>query len=194
MSRLNIERLKNTPEFRALSAKAKLWIETYVQSALDLGEPDPIFATLSAYETTAGENARTLSYKILGQKKIKNALRVWRNKSKREVALEEIAAELEKTPPGSAARRRLLAAKAKLLAKKGNTKMYKQWNRSSALAPEAVGAINTAISDAVEKAIQYFNETEVAKTLDDVQRKEAIRLIAAGVTTQIVGIAESLKA
>jgi hypothetical protein len=95
-------------------------VETYIQSTLDLGEPDPIFATLSAYETTAGENARTLSYTILGQKKVQAALQVWKNygKSKSRIALEEIEAEISTTRPGSITRRRLLAAKASLLAKK----------------------------------------------------------------------------
>ncbi|SRR6266576_563090 len=108
--RMTILELERTSEFRSLSVKQKLWLQTYVQSFIDCGGLDPILATQSAYQTQ-GENARTFSYQLLRNRKIQATLRVFWNfgKSKRGIFLDDLQAEIAAARPGSAARERLIA-------------------------------------------------------------------------------------
>jgi hypothetical protein len=107
---MTLPELEQTSEFRALSAKQKLWLQTYVQSFIDCGGLDPILATQSAYQTR-GENARTFAYQLLRNKKIQATLRVFWNfgKSKRGIFLDDLQAEIQASRPGSAVRERLIA-------------------------------------------------------------------------------------
>jgi hypothetical protein len=98
-----IDKLSQTAEFRALSARQQFWLRTYIESG-----SDAVLATQAAYDTE-GENARTFGYQVLRNNKIKKALRVFLNfgKSKRTILLEDLKADIEATKPGSVARARL---------------------------------------------------------------------------------------
>src|SRR5882762_6944769 len=108
-SRMTLQALEQTAEFRALSVKQRFWVQTYVQSLVD-GIVDPVLATQSAY-ATEGENARTFSYQLRRNRKIQATLRVFWNfgKSKRGIFLDDLQAEIAAARPGSAARERLIA-------------------------------------------------------------------------------------
>jgi hypothetical protein len=108
--RMTHSELEQTPEFRSLSVKQKFWVTTYLQSLIDCGMVDPILATQAAYQNE-GENARTMSYYVLRNKKVQATLRVFLNfgKSKRGVFIDDLKAEIEASRPGSAVRERLIA-------------------------------------------------------------------------------------
>jgi hypothetical protein len=107
-SRMTRLALEQTPEFRALSVKGQLWIQTYIQSLIDLGTADPILATQSAFQNE-GENARTMSYGVPRQKKIQACLRVFFNfgKTARGIFLDDLQAEMDAS--AGVKRERLLA-------------------------------------------------------------------------------------
>jgi hypothetical protein len=113
--RMSLDALSRTAEFRSLSVRQQLWLQTYCQGLIDCGEFDPIFATRVAFDTE-GENARTFSYQLLRNKKIQAALQVWRNagKSARAIFLDELQTEIDASKPNSAARARLLVIKARM--------------------------------------------------------------------------------
>jgi hypothetical protein len=71
--------------------------------------------------------------------------------------------------------------------------LAKGWNRSSALSPEAIGAINTATTRAFDSALQKFAKTPEFANLDESQRSESTRIIAEKVTEQIAHFVEALK-
>jgi hypothetical protein len=107
-SRMTLRQLEQTAEFQALPVQQKLWLQTFIQSLRDTGKADALLATQVAFHNT-GENARTLGYKVLRQKKLRAALKVWRNfgRSKREIFLADLQDEIDESVPGSAARSRL---------------------------------------------------------------------------------------
>jgi hypothetical protein len=90
-----------TVEWHRLSARQKFWLRTYLESGNDRQ-----FATAVAY-ATSGENARTFSYQVIRQKKIQTALNRYFNKSPREIALDQLQADIRASHPGSAARAKL---------------------------------------------------------------------------------------
>lgn len=159
---MTIEQLSKTPEFRKLSPKQGLFLKTYIQSFLDLGEFDPKLATRSAYDTSQTEHARIFSYQLLKQKKVQAALRVWRNfgKSKRQIAIDDLETELNATPVGSAARRKLLALRAELL-----TPEFPRIHPESsapnrkAFSPQALGILNAVAAESIEKSLLNLNDT-----------------------------------
>jgi len=102
-----VEFLK-TVEWHRLSARQKLWLQTYLASGNDRQ-----LATNCSYGTS-GENARTFSYQIVRQKKIQAALNRYFNKSAREIFLDQLQADIKASRSGSAARARLLAIKARM--------------------------------------------------------------------------------
>jgi hypothetical protein len=209
---MTLAELVQTPEFHALSVKQRFWVQTYIQTLVD-GAVDPILATQSAY-TTEGENARTMSYYVLRNKKVQGALRVFWNfgKAKRGVFIDDLKAEIEASRPGSAARERLISLYAQMVF--GSTKWKKckrsipmkrpsaghlpraqgaPWNRSSALSPEVIAIINTATANAVDSAIRHFDHELGDVSLTDEQRGETIQRLVAGVTEGIAKAVESLK-
>src|SRR5579871_2914996 len=92
---MSLDALSRTPEFKALTIRQALWLQTYVCSIRDLGIPDAVFATQSAFGND-GENARTMSYQLLRNPKVKAAIRVWQNfgKSERQIALDDLRADI----------------------------------------------------------------------------------------------------
>jgi hypothetical protein len=62
--RMPLEELKQTPEYRRLTGKQQMFIETYVAGGLLTGHYDPIEAVLTAYVCKSRETARTMSYAV----------------------------------------------------------------------------------------------------------------------------------
>lgn len=120
---MSLDALSHTPEFKALSIRQALFVQTWCQQIIDLGEADPAFTTKAAYDAE-GETARTLRYELLSNKKIKAALKVFQNygKPKREILLEDVKADIRASKPGSAARAKLREIEAKLIGGKTKTK------------------------------------------------------------------------
>ena len=120
-ARMTLRQLESTPEFRALSAKGKLFVQTYLTSLIETGNPDPVFATQVGFQNA---NARTFSYQVLQQKKVQAALRVFRNfgKSRRQIVMQDLQAEIDATKPGTAARKKLLALYANVFGTKSSKK------------------------------------------------------------------------
>lgn len=104
MRRMSIEVLSRTAEFQSLSVKQRFWLQTYIASGC------PVLATQAAYGNE-GENARTFSYQLLRSPKIKTALNRYLNRSKREIALDELLAA---SKPGSGTRKTLLTLHAQV--------------------------------------------------------------------------------
>jgi len=113
---MSLDQLSRTPEFRTLTVRQQLWVQSYCVSVRDLGIPDTVFATQSAFGND-GENARTMSYQVLKNPKVKAAIRVWQNfkKSERQIILDDIRADIKASKPGSAARAKLREVEAKLI-------------------------------------------------------------------------------
>ena len=121
---MSLDALSHTPEFKALSIRQALFVQTWCQQIIDLGEADPAFTTKAAYDAE-GETARTLRYELLSNKKIKAALQVFQNygKPKREILLDELRADIKASKPDSAARAKLRAIELKLLGSKPKRRM-----------------------------------------------------------------------
>ena len=98
-----------SPEWHALSAQQRFWLETYLASGNDKN-----FATVAAYDSE-GESARTFSYQLVRHKKIRAALNRYFNKSARDIFLEQLQADLAVSKPGSAARAKLRATYAAMV-------------------------------------------------------------------------------
>lgn len=107
--RMTIEQLRKTAQFHCLTPKLRMWVSTFLQSWIDLGIPDLRLSTQSAF-ATEGENARTLGYKVLRNPKIQACLRVIKQhgKTKRQIFLDGLEAEIASSKPGTVARSRLL--------------------------------------------------------------------------------------
>jgi hypothetical protein len=128
LRRMSMPELFKTTEWQRLSARQKLWLQTYLESGNDRQ-----LATNCSYEAS-GENARTFSYQIVRQKKIQAALNRYFNKSARDIFLDQLRAEIKASKPGSAARERLIALSAQMTfgakipkqLKKGSRKKIKE--------------------------------------------------------------------
>ncbi len=90
-SKMTLAQLEATPEFRSLTPKMKFFVQTLLQTAIDLSVPDPSFACSAAYGNS-GENARTMAYQILKKRGVQAVLRVYQNygKSPRQIHDEEL--------------------------------------------------------------------------------------------------------
>ena len=64
-TRLPLEEVQKTPEYARLTPKQRLWISTYIESGMALGEYDGILATRTAFACRNQENARIMSYSLL---------------------------------------------------------------------------------------------------------------------------------
>jgi hypothetical protein len=111
--------LSRTPEFRRLSVRQQLWLQTFIQSEIDLGAADQFLATKVAFEAD-GENSRTMSYQILRNRKVRAALGVWRKlgMSQQEILLSEVRADIAASKAGSPARAKLRAIELQLIGAK----------------------------------------------------------------------------
>jgi hypothetical protein len=120
---MSLNALSRTPEFRTLTVRQQLWVQTYCQSVIDLGAADLVFVTQASF-ATEGENARTFSYQILRNPKVKACLKVFTNfgKSKRAVFLDDVRADIKASRSGSPARAKLREIEAKLIGVKPKRK------------------------------------------------------------------------
>jgi hypothetical protein len=112
-SRMSLQVLEQTPEFKRLSVKAKMFVSSFVGTYESLGVPDAVFATKSAYQNDGeneAENARKMSYAVLKNKKVAACLQVWRDfgKSKRVLFIEDVERRMKAAPEGSAKHERLV--------------------------------------------------------------------------------------
>jgi hypothetical protein len=119
MKQMTLDELRKTKEFRRLDPKPAMFCATYVQSILD-DYPDPILATLSAYQVSSRENARIYSYQVLANKKVQAVIALFlkSGKTKRQMHLEEINRQLAAAIVGSKAAQELLTLKIKVEGKK----------------------------------------------------------------------------
>lgn len=120
---MTLDALSRTPEFRALTVRQQLWIQTYCAAERDLGIPDTKLATRVAFEC-GDQNVHRISFQLLRKRRVKAVLKVWRTfgKSKRAVLLDEIYADIAASRPGSPARAKLREIEAKLLGVKPKRK------------------------------------------------------------------------
>ena len=96
-----------------------MWVVSYVQTIIE-GDPDPAFATRSAYQCVKPEAFRVFGYQMLAKKKVQVLVALFLNsgKTKRQIQLEEIDKHLAAVPCGSKAAQKLLAIKLSLRRKK----------------------------------------------------------------------------
>jgi len=123
---MTMDALSRTPEFKGLSIRQALWTQTYCQSLIDLGKADAVFATQAAFGNE-GENARTMSYQLLRNPKVQACLRVFNNfgKSKREILLNDVRADIQASKPGSPARAKLREIELQLIGSKPKNRRNK---------------------------------------------------------------------
>lgn len=109
-SRMTLAELEQTAEFKKLTPPQMMFVQTLVQSFLDCGVFDRRLATQAAY-AVEGENARTWGAHLVRKPKIAAVLRVFQSygKSKREILLDDLQAEIQAAPLGSKARAQLVA-------------------------------------------------------------------------------------
>lgn len=65
IARMSVDELTKTREFQFLTAKQKLFIETYLQCGLDTGTYDPVTAVRTAFNCKSYEVARVMSYRLM---------------------------------------------------------------------------------------------------------------------------------
>lgn len=120
---MSLDALSRAPEFRALTVRQQLWVETYAASERDLGSPDAKLATRVAFEC-GDQNIHRISFQMLRKRRIKAVLRVWHNfgKSERRIALDDLRADIAASKEGSAARAKLRELEAQLLGVKRKRK------------------------------------------------------------------------
>jgi hypothetical protein len=108
-SRISRTALEQTPEFKRLSVKGKMFVASFVGSYESFGAPDAVFATQSAYRND-DDNARKMSYAVVKNKTIAACLQVWRDfgKSKRDLFIEDLERQMNAAPEGSAKHNRLV--------------------------------------------------------------------------------------
>lgn len=70
--RMSLAELETRPEWQVLTAKQILFLKSYIQSGLDTGNYDAVFAVKSAYD--AAKNAEILSYELLANPKIRRVV------------------------------------------------------------------------------------------------------------------------
>jgi hypothetical protein len=117
--RMTLDELRQTREFQKLAPKMAMWVSSYVGTIID-GDPDPAFATRSAYQCMKPEAFRVFGYQMLAKKQVQVVLALFVNsgKTKRQIQLEEIDKHLAAVKPGSKAAQELLAMKVSLGRKK----------------------------------------------------------------------------
>jgi hypothetical protein len=110
--RMTLDELRRTREYRKLSPKIAMWVSSYVGTIID-GDPDPAFATRSAYQCVSPESFRVFGYKMLAKKKVQEVLSLFLNSGKTnlELQLEEINKHLQAAKPGSKEAQRFLELK-----------------------------------------------------------------------------------
>ena len=64
-NRVPMARLRDTDEFRSLTPKQQLFVETYIAGGVATGHYDPIGSTLTAYACKSRESARVLSHTLM---------------------------------------------------------------------------------------------------------------------------------
>jgi hypothetical protein len=67
------------------------------------------------------------------------------------------------------------------------------WNRNCAFSPEEVAFLNEKSTDIVRTALGRFDEVTVGLTLSEVQRKEAFKVFAAGISDGLADTVESVQ-
>jgi hypothetical protein len=107
---LSIATLEQTPEWRNLTVKQTFWLRSYVESDQDL-----TWATQVTHECNSLETARTFGYQFLRNKKIRAALDRYWCRTKRNILLDAVRADIKASKPGSPARAKLRELEAKLI-------------------------------------------------------------------------------
>ncbi len=120
---MSLDALSRTSEFRALSIRQQLFVQSLVSTIRDCGAPDKLFAVQSGFGVD-GEIARVMANQLVRKPKVLAAIRVWRNfgKSEKRIALDDVRADIKASRPGSPARARLREIEAKLLSTKTKRK------------------------------------------------------------------------
>jgi hypothetical protein len=67
------------------------------------------------------------------------------------------------------------------------------WNRSSSWSPAVIALLNTAVVQAVERAISTFDNATVNAALTDDEKAEAVKLISQGCTNGIAEFEKTLR-
>ena len=68
--RMNLIRLEQTPEYRALTLKQRLFVAAYCEGGLATGVYDAVQAVFAAYKCKSMETARVMSYSLMGNIRI----------------------------------------------------------------------------------------------------------------------------
>src|SRR6266849_6131092 len=109
-SHMSIDEFYKTPEWHRLTVQQRFFVQSYLASG-----NDRLFATHCAYNAE-GESARTASYHIMRQKKIRAALNRYWNRSPQDIFLEGLRADIKASKPGTLARATFKATLAQVLA------------------------------------------------------------------------------
>jgi hypothetical protein len=116
-TRLTVEQVALSSEYRRLTKRMQKWVCVYIQGFLDTGEWDPVKATQAAYTSANLNVARATTWRVKRHPQMKEVIDLFINskKSPQELALEEMQRHLDAAEPGSVAAQRLLATKHALL-------------------------------------------------------------------------------
>lgn len=89
--KLTLDELMDTPEYRALTPKQQLFVATYVEGGLATGTYDRIDATRKAYVCKDEESVRVMSYAMMGNIRVIEALNRHFNTEPIEEFLQEVS-------------------------------------------------------------------------------------------------------
>lgn len=89
--KLTLDEVMETPEYRALTPKQQLFVATYVEGGLATGTYDRLDATRKAYVCKDEESVRVMSYAMMGNIRVIEALNRHFNTEPIEEFLQEVS-------------------------------------------------------------------------------------------------------
>jgi len=96
IERMELSELVTRAEFQILTPKQQTFVRSYIESGLSTGTYDALAATQAAYEVTS-KNAVSMSYEVLGNKKIKAVLNLHFGRTQFDSILTDLEGVLSKT-------------------------------------------------------------------------------------------------
>jgi hypothetical protein len=89
-SRLSLAELATHPQWFVLTAKQRMFLNSYIQSGLDTGVYDAEFAVRSSYNVDE-KNVKILSYELLAKSKIRQVLNLHFGRTELDAVLADLA-------------------------------------------------------------------------------------------------------
>jgi len=145
---LTLSELRLTPEYAALTAKMKIFVDAYIESRGDV-----IASIQEAYKCKGPREEKIVKWQIMRHPKIMAALEIWSNRDEKEIFVENLKAQLrlKEVPVGKV---RLMELYARMMG----------WD----ITPEQIKAI--AVENNVK--VKAKREANITRALDRQIRKD----------------------